>query len=201
MEYSDVELINLSIEGSEDAKNFLYNKYKYIINILLKKYAPLIKKYNIDYHEVEQEALYAFSDALSSFRLDKDVKLQTFITICIDRKLKKIIRKYSGDKAKLLNNVYSLDYDYNEDGVTLKDVISDNLTNDPLYSLEKEENYEELLNTIKKELSESEYEIFKYLANGFDIGFISEITGKSYKQTDNTTQRVKNKIRDIINRD
>lgn len=192
----DEELIRLALENNEEAKNIIYEKYKYIIDILMKKYWHIAQNLNIEKHELEQEALYAFSDALNSFNEEKKVKLSTFITLCVDRRIKKVLKKYSGEKAKLLNSFYSLDYDY-EEGVTLKDVISDEKT-DPLYNLTLKEDYEELIERITKSLSSSELEMFHLLENGFDRNTIALITGKNDKQVDNALQRLKNKIRDII---
>ncbi len=198
MEYNDEELIALALDNNEEARNILYEKNKYIVEIIMRKYHNLAIKFGVDISEFEQEAYYAFSDALNSYRFDKNAKLQTFISLCIDRRLRKIIKRYSGEKAKLLNNTFSLDYDYNEDGTTLKDLISDNEQNDPLNNLTNEENYNELLKKIKEQLSDSEYEVFNYVINDFDYQTIALIINKSPKQIDNTIQRIKHKIRDII---
>jgi len=195
------EILNKALEDNEAAKNELYNNYKYIVEILLHKYHAVALSLNIDIHELEQEAYFAFSDALNSYKTDKNTKLSTFISLCIDRRIKKILKKYSTDKAKMLNNTYSLDYDYNEEGTTLKDLISDDNQFDPLYNLTNKENYEELLKKIKESLSDSEYEVFNYYINGFDYITISKITAKNPKQIDNTIQRLKHKIKDIITSD
>ena len=192
---AEENLIKRVILNDEDAKNELYNEYKYIIDILMKKYRFIINTLGIDKTELEQEALYAFSDALNSFDNNKKVKLSTFITVCVDRRLKKVIRKYNGEKAKLLNSFYSLDYDY-EEGMTLKDMISDEKT-DPLYNLTLKEDYDELLHKIEESLSSGELEIFNLLKNGLDRHTISMLTKKNDKQVDNAIQRLKNKIRDI----
>ncbi len=192
---AEENLIKRVILNDEDAKNELYNEYKYIIDILMKKYRNIINTLGIDKTELEQEALYAFSDALNSFDNKKRVKLSTFITVCVDRRLKKVIRKYNGEKAKLLNSFYSLDYDY-EEGMTLKDMISDEKT-DPLYNLTLKEDYDELLHKIEESLSSGELEIFNLLKNGLDRHTISMLTKKNDKQVDNAIQRLKNKIRDI----
>lgn len=89
MEFSDEEVLNLALADNEDAKNIIYEKFKYIVDIMLKKYNNAAFKVGIDIHELEQEAYYAFSDALISFREDKNAKIATFISICIDRRLKK----------------------------------------------------------------------------------------------------------------
>lgn len=191
----DERLVELA---SDEAKNELYKKYKYIEDILIRKYTSMAGYLNIDMNELISEAAYAFSDAINSYQNDKNAKLSTFISLCIDRRLQKLIKKYSSEKAKILNNTYSLDYDYNEDGVTLKDLISDSSNNDPLKKLAEEQEYDELLNKIKNALSESEYEVFKLYSGGFDYQTIALIINKNPKQIDNTIQRLKHKIRDIL---
>ena len=190
------ELIKLALENNEEAKNKIYENYKYIVDILMKKYKNIMIQLGIEKSELEQEALYAFSDAINSFNQEKNVKLSTFITVCVDRRIKKVLKKYSGEKAKLLNSFYSLDYDY-EEGMTLKDLITDEKT-DPLYNLTVKEDYEELIKKIEESLSSAELETFRLLKNGLDRTTIMELTGKNEKQVDNTIQRLKNKIRDII---
>lgn len=198
MEFSEEEIISLALENNEEAKNIIYEKNKFIVDNLLHKYYQIATKLGIDMKELEQEAFYAFSDALNSYREDKNTKLSTFIFLCVERRLQKIIKRYSGEKAKILNNTYSLDYDYNEDGTTLKDLISDNEQNDPLKTIANEEDYKELLKKIKRCLSESEYEVFNYVISDFDYQTIALLINKNPKQVDNTIQRIKHKIRDII---
>lgn len=197
MNNEENSLIEATKNKEEEAKNTLYDNYKYIVDILLKKYYTIASNLNIDMKELEGEAYYAFSDALNSFQSDKNAKLSTFLSLCIDRRIKKIIKKYSSDKAKALNNAYSLDYDYNEEGTTLKDLISDENQFDPLYNLTNKENYEELLLKIKSSLSESEYEVFIYMINDFDYVTIALLLNKNPKQIDNTIQRIKHKIKEI----
>ena len=192
----DEELLKKAKENDEEAKSLLYEKYKYIIDILMKKYYSSQRELALDPHELEQEALYAFSDALNSFDKTKEVKLSTFITVCVDRRIKKMLKRYSGEKAKLLNSFYSLDYDY-EEGLTLKDMISDEST-DPLYNLTLKEDYQELVTKIESSLSPAELETFKLLKNGLDRSTIMLLTNRNEKQVDNAIQRLKNKIRDII---
>ena len=38
MEYSEEEIISLALENNEDARNIIYDKYKYIVEIMLRKY-------------------------------------------------------------------------------------------------------------------------------------------------------------------
>lgn len=193
---NDEKLILLA-KTNDDAKNELYKKYKYIEDILIKKYYNMALSLNIDSNELNSEASLAFSDAINSYQNDKNAKLSTFISLCIDRRLLKLIKKYSSEKSRMLNNTYSLDYDY-EEGVTLKDLISDTNITDPLNKLAEEQEYNELINKIKDVLSTSEYEVFKLYVNGFDYQTIALLLKKTTKQVDNTIQRLKHKIKNLL---
>lgn len=184
------------IDLNDETKNELYKKYNYIEDILIKKYYNMASLLNIDINELKSEASLAFTDALNSYKSDKNAKLSSFISLCIDRRLQKLIKKYSSEKAKILNNTYSLDYDYDE-GVSLKDLIGDD-ESDPLKKLAEKQDYEDLLAKIKASLSDSEYEVFKLFSTGFDYQTIAILTNKNLKQIDNTIQRLKHKIKDII---
>ena len=174
MDYSDSELLALMHEHNEKARDILYDKYKYIVINLLNKYHKLALFYNIDLKELEQEAYYAFSDALSNYQENKNATLSTFIYLCINRRIRKIIKSSSGKKAQVLSNSYSLDYDYED--TSLRDIISDDNVFEPLNKLTKEENFLELLKNIKTNLSPFEYEVFNYLIDGKDYQEIAKKT-------------------------
>lgn len=195
---NDYELIMLYRENNEDAKNILYLKYKFIIDILIKKYLKLIHVLNIDMQEVYSECSVAFSDALNNFQEDKDATLPTFLTICIERRLLCLIKKYNREKYKVLNDTYSLDYYYEELGKPLMDVLTDN-TNEPLGTITEEEEYNELIKEIKISLSKKENDVFSLMVSGFDYKQIAKILKETPKQVDNSIQRIKLKIKSILN--
>lgn len=202
MKFNDItdnEAIMLVAEKDEDAKNLLYEKYNYIIDLVLKKYESAIKILQIDRKEIHSEALYGFSDALNCYNPDKDASLATFITLCIERRVMKIIKKFNTNQIKFDKESYSLDYTYDEFGMTLVDMISDNQKNDPLVNLSDEENIKEIIDNINKSLSEFEQEVFKYMLQGLKYNDIAKILDKEPKQIDNTIQRVKNKAKLIVN--
>lgn len=197
-EYSDGELYSLICESDEDAKDMLFMKYKYIIDIVIKKYAFSAMKYGFEYKDLYQEALVGFSDALQSYQEDKNSSMATFITLCVDRRLQNTIRKAGRIKNKVLLESLSLDHVYEEYNIPLKEVISDNNEHDPLTNITKDEEFDELLAFIEKSLSSSEYEVYKLLISGMSYGEIAKVLGKSPKQIDNAIQRIKNKIKEIL---
>ena len=154
---NDSELIMLYREDDEDAKNMLFYKYKFIIDILIKKYQHWLNALKIDFQELYSECTVGFSDALYCFQEDKDSSLPTFITLCIERRISGIIRKYSRDKYKVLQDTYSLDFIYDDSNGSLIETISDEYHHDPLKNMAEEEEYNELIFKIKKELTKKEY--------------------------------------------
>lgn len=197
-EYSDSELFSLICEENEDAKDVMFLKYKYIIDIVIKKYAFTAMKYGFEYKDLYQEALVGYSDAINSYKDDKNASLPTFITLCVDRRLQNTIRKAGRIKNKILLESLSLDHVYDQYDIPLRDVISDNSMNDPLVNITKDEEFDELLETIEKSLSTSEYEVYKLLVSGLSYVEIAKILDKNPKQIDNAIQRIKNKIKDIL---
>ena len=195
---SDSELFMLLNEENEEAKDILFEKYKYIIDIILKKYSYVASRMGIEYKELYSEALVGFSDALVSYQDDKDASLGTFISLCVNRRVQKVIAKASTIKNKVIQEAYSLDHVYEQFGLPLVEMISDNSENDPLNNMTKEEEYKELLSDIKNELSNSEYEVFVLMLNNMDYNTIAEILDKTTKQIDNAMQRIKHKVKDIL---
>ena len=136
-ELNDSELISMIHESSEEAKDLLFAKYKYIIDIEMKKYSSMAKLLGYDYNDLMQDALVGFSDALNSYRDDRYAALSSFITLCVDRKLQVSIQKAGRKKNKLLNESLSLEHVSNQSASPLMDLISDNNKNDPLENILK----------------------------------------------------------------
>ncbi len=201
MEYkgtNDSQLIGMLHEASEDAKDILFEKYKYIIDIELKKYSRMARTLGYDIHDLYQDALVGFSDALVSYRDDRHAALPSFITLCVDRKLQVSIKKAGRLKNKLLNESLSLEHVYESYASPLMDLLSDNSENDPLENILKEEKLKELVNNIKSSLSDAEYEVYSLMINGLKYDEIATLLNKNLKQVDNTIQRVKGKIKKIL---
>ena len=185
-------------EENEEAKDILFEKYQYIIDIILKKYSYVASRMGVDFKELYSEALVGFSDALVSYEDDKHASMATFISLCVNRRVQKLIQKSGTIKNKIIQESYSLDHVYDEYGIPLIEMISDNSLNDPLSNMTKKEEYEELIDSIKKELSEFEYEVFTLLINNLDYNTIALILNKTPKQIDNTIQRIKAKVKLIL---
>lgn len=196
-EYPDNELVNLVCENSEEARDMLYEKYSYIVDIVCNKYKKSAYYLSADMQELRQEALLGFSDALVSFNQDESASLHTFITLCVERRVRNYVRKNDTHKMKILREVYSLEYQYDEDSAPLMDTIGDDSQN-PLHTLEEKETIKELKEKIDHLLSPSEKEVYELIINEFSYEDIASILNKTPKQVYNTAQRIRVKIKEIL---
>lgn len=196
--FSDNELFLLALEENEDAKNVLFTRYKYIIDILMKKYVVVANHFGIDKKDLYAEGLFGFSDALARFNQDRSASLPTFISLCVNRRMYTQVLKAGREKNKLNWDSYSLDYNYEQFGSPLHEILSDEEKNDPLKNMTCLEDYQELIVEIKNDLSSFEYSVFSFVVNGFDYNQIAAILKKSPKQIDNTIQRLRLKVKKIM---
>lgn len=197
MEYNDQELSLLFTENDENAKDVLFKKYNYIIEIIINKYKKTIYALNMDINEIRQDANLAFTDAIIKYSREKETSLPTFISLVVERKIQNAVRKAETTKNKVYLNAYSLDYEYDAFQKPLSEIIGDN-SGEPLANMTKKEEYEELVNNINSILSPGENDVYKLLIRGFNYQEIAKILNKEPKQIDNSIQRIRIKIRDLI---
>lgn len=195
---SDSFLVDMICESNEDVGNTLYKKYESMIEYIVRKYVKTATKLGLDYNDLMQEANVAFTDAINNYDQEKEASLKTFISLCVERKLINIIEKSKTQKSKILLESLSLDYDYNNEGLPLKDVIGD-VSSDPLIKYSEKESMNLLKDMIKDNLSELEVEVFSYMINGLNYTEIASLLDKSPKQIDNTMQRVRGKVKSLLN--
>lgn len=204
MNYKDIddnELVFMISENDSNAKDLAFSKYKYIIDIYMHKYYNASVILGIDYHDLYQDAMLGFADGLTKYRSDKYTSLPTFLNICVERKIKTTLRNANTLKNKANQESISLEHTYNENTVPLMYSLSDNNENNPLINMEKNETIEELEKKIMAVLSEGEIEVYHYLVKELNYIEIAKILDKTPKQIDNTIQRIRNKVKTIINSD
>ncbi len=197
-DFNDSELCMLIKENNEDAKDIMYAKYNYIITSIIKKYLSIIKKLNLDYHDVYQEAMFGFLDAIDKYDENKDASLKTFISLCVTRRINAAIIKASRLKRKAEQEALSIDYIYDDSNLSLQELISDNNKNNPLEQMTKIEEINYKINLIKEVLSPKEEEVFNLLLNDLDYKQIAIILNTTPKSIDNAIQRIKAKVRKVI---
>ncbi len=198
LELNESELISLLPEDEEHIKNLIYNEYNYLIDVIIHKYHPFIKAFEVDEEELRCEASLGFSDGIASFIEDKNASLKTFLSLCIERKVTNHLEKYTTQKSYVLKDALSLDYSSGEGYSPLLDSLSDENKFNPLNNLTSAETVNEIISLSKENLSDFEYTVFLYMLNQANYQQIAIALEKTPKQIDNTIQRIKLKIRKIL---
>ena len=196
-EYPDNELVNLVCENSEEANDVLYDKYNYIIDIIINKYKRGAYYLSVDINELTQEARLGFSDALVSFNQDKSTTLPTFITLCVERRVRNYLRQADTLKHRLLRSAFSLDDNMFGADSPLENKIGSS-ANDPQVKIQEEEDVINLKKQIDALLSPAEKEIYELLIHDFSYEDISSILNRDIKYVYNTVSRIRVKIRKIL---
>lgn len=192
MEYPDSELEFYLHDNNEDAVDIVYEKYKYIIDVLINKYKRVFYALNIDIEEVRQEANLAFSYAIHNYNDNKDATLSTFITLVVERKIRNVIKSHETIKSRVNSETLSL----NNSDISLENFIGDE-TYEPLKKLESLDTLEYINDSVKKILSKTELEVYYLMLDGLDYQEISTKLNKTPKQIDNTIQRIRIKLKKI----
>jgi len=196
MEYPDNELTYYlhDKETHDDAIDMLYEKYKYIVDVLINKYRRVFYALNIDVEEVKQEANLSFSYAIYNYDESKEATLSTFITLVVERKIRQVIKSHETVKSRVNSETLSLNGCNND--LSLENIIGDN-TYEPLKKIESIDTIKYINKEVKTILSSNELSVYNLMLEGLDYKEIASKLDKSPKQIDNTIQRIRNKIKKI----
>lgn len=204
MNYNDIdeqEIIALMGENDEQIRNIIYDKYSFLVDVILNKYQNAIKYSKINIQDVRCEALYGFSDGINSFSNEKETSLKTFLYLCIERRVLNCIRNNMSNKIKILKDSLSLEYSGDNDKLSLSELIGDDNKFNPLNNIVDKETYKEIYLLAKNNLSNFEFTVFNYMINNFSYIEIASILNKSPKQIDNAMQRIKSKMKYLIEKE
>lgn len=167
---SDSELLMLFHEKVEEAENMLNQKYEIIIKLILKKYVPIIKVLNISFEDLYNECFALYHNALENYRNKTSASFNTYVSLIIERKVKKtIIKEYKERKKYSIIYIKDMMDNFNSDNKYAKD---------PLEILCENENLEEMNNKIAQRLNEKEINIYKLMVNGLSCKDISHCIKK-----------------------
>ena len=191
MEYPDNELTYLLNDNNEIAQDLLYEKYNYIIKSILNKYRRVFLALNIDLEEARQEANLAFSYAIYNYNEDRDTSLNTFVTLCVERRIRAVIKSKETMKSKVQSETISLNSDN-----FLENTIAD-FQYEPSKRIENIDMLKYINSKVKDLLSDKEKEVYNLLLQGMDYQEIAINLIKTPKQVDNTIQRIRIKLKNL----
>ena len=195
MEFAENELTSMICDNNEDVTDAIFDKYSYLVDVIVYKYEGTIKALKLDIEEVKQEAYYAFNDAIINYRDELASSFPTFISLCIRRKLWNRFRITTANKnlthlnETSINNIFVktsdleklCDIKYNPEKIVITNGY-----------------YEEIASKILVSLSPREKDVFKLCINGFSSKEISNILKLNIKTIYNTLGRIREKASSII---
>lgn len=184
---NDYELIYLIQEQNEDAEKLLYQKYTYLIKLLLNKKIFYINRLNIDYKDIYNTCLINLSNAIKKYDANTKASFKTFASIVIQNSIRNYLYDCNLKKINTLE-IYDISLEYS---------FAD-ITKDPLHIIRKQEYDVELYQKIQNLLSPFEMKVYDLLLKGLSYKQIAQSLNKSPKQIDNAIQRMKNKIRNCL---
>ena len=195
-DFNDYELLSYIAEGNEDANNIIIKKYEPLINKIATKMLPFCKNNGLEKSDLIQEGMIGLNHAIERYQEKEDVLFYTYAKKCIERKIISVVISSNRNKNKILNESISYDDDEN---LLLNFIKSQTPSpEEEVLNLELEER---IIIKIKSNLTDLEEQVFSLLISGFKYREIATILDKDNKSIDNTIQRIKTKIRKLLNED
>jgi len=199
-DYNDFELIGYIREKSEEANEILFQKYKpMIVNFATKmvNYSPNL---GLEINDLIQEGMLGLNTAINAFDENDEASFYTYAKTCIERRIISTIIAAKRQKHKILNESMSLEVYTDEDNSSIMDaLVADNSYN-PENIIVQTESEHKLLEKIVGQLTPLEQQVFELKISGFKYKEIADILDKDPKVIDNALNRLKTKIKNLIER-
>ena len=153
----EFKYVELSISGDKEARNKLIEHNLRLVVFLSKKY----ENTGIDLEDLVSIGTIGLIKGVNTYKMDKNIKLATYVSRCIDNEILMFLRKNKRRKGEV-SFEDSLSYDSEGNELHLEDILGteDNLVTRPIEEeLEKKILYTELenLNERDKEIMTMRY--------------------------------------------
>ena len=195
---SDAELIMSYRDGQQDIMDYIMEKYKYLVRNKAKAMYIL----GADCDDLIQEGMIGLFKAIRDYDTGRDASFLTFADLCISRQIYTAIQVSGRQKNIPLNNYISLYNNYDsenpEDDSYLIDSIRDSTDMSPEELFIDKENVKNLEDRIVSALSPFENQVLDLFLTGMGYAEIASVLGRDEKSTDNALQRIRSKIRKVL---
>ena len=185
---SDEELIRRLRQGESEIEDFLMDKYKNLVKIR----ARAMYLIGGETDDLIQEGMIGLFKAIRDYREDRDAAFATFAKLCVERQLYRTIESSNRQKNQPLNTYISLD------GESQEEELQRLWEESPEAIVVDREHTDAMIERIHKELSPFENHVLNLYMNGYTYIQIAEMMDKSPKSIDNALQRIRSKVRDIL---
>lgn len=197
-DYTDEQILGLINEGDNHAMDYLFNRYK-----------PLIEKKSRTYYingggreDLMQEGMIGLFKAVRDFDGKKNIAFFPFADLCITRQIITAVKRSSRKKHHPLNNYISLNkpaFEEEESDEDLLDYVPSNRVEDPEDLIIGQEEIVRIKEELLGKLSELEKQVLQLHLNGVSYKEVAEILQRPVKSIDNALQRIKKKAEEVVN--
>ena len=184
---TDEELARLVMEKQPHSFSEMLNRYT---RLMLYKIS-CIRSGAAEADDLMQECSLGLLDAAENFSAEGAASFRTYAGICIENRLKTVMRMSGSEKNKPLRGYVEIS-DYLE-GSDADDTLGKGV--DPEEQILIKESVSELRQKLKELLSKREYKVFSLYLNGCSYDEIAKKVGISPKAVDNALQRARRKLR------
>ena len=194
----DEQLIRRLRDGETAIMDYIISKYKYLV-IRAAKAIYLIGGENDD---LIQEGMIGLFKAIRDFDINQETSFYSFAELCISRQMYTAIKLSQRQKHMPLNSYVSLydikKTDYDDKQAPLIEQLETESNSNPEELFLDKERMRMLVEQLNERLSDMERRVLHLHLQGEDYRSIAELLDKSPKSIDNALQRIRQKMRTIL---
>ena len=194
----DEQLIRRLRDGETAIMDYIISKYKYLV-IRAAKAIYLIGGENDD---LIQEGMIGLFKAVRDFDTNQETSFYSFAELCISRQMYTAIKLSQRQKHIPLNSYVSLydvkKSDYDDKQSPLIEQLETESNSNPEELFLDKERMQMLVEELNERLSDMERRVLHLHLQGEDYRSIAELLDKSPKSIDNALQRIRHKMRTIL---
>lgn len=175
------------------------------IEYLIKKYRGLVKKevrpfflIGADTEDLIQEGLIGLFGAINSYDENKETTFSTFARTCVRNKINTAVKESNYKKHIPLNSYISFFEKRPNSETELVDELEAGVQSSPENVILGEIISEDIWAEINQKLSKYEKKVLNLYLDGYSREEMSDELEKPMKSIDNTIQRIRKKILDIL---
>lgn len=192
-EYTDEELVDRLHQGENEIMDYILEKYK----PLVRKQTNALFLIGGENEDLIQEGMIGLFKAIRDYDDTKEATFFYFAQLCIKRQLASALEASNRKKHIPLNNYVSFSSDENDNVAALEATISQGVESPEQMVLEQEKVIE-FKEQIRAKLSKMEKEVLNLYLEGYNYTQIAKIMEKTPKSIDNALQRIRQKIRGVL---
>jgi len=197
-DFNDSELLYYIYEKSDEAIEIMHDKYYPLIKSTALRLINLCRNKGVELSDLIQEGRIGLNNAIEDYKDHKDASFFTFARMCIERRMLSYIRQNNANKHSLLNDSISFEIDDEDDKTMIIEPLLEDQSYNPEEQLIQKERELLFMGKIKNNLTDLENKVFELRIDGYSYERISNELNVEKKAIDNALQRIKIKIKKIL---